>query len=56
MWCTEVADGAFLAFSRVVSGDIGDHGRSLYLAASRLRSCLESQVRRHNGIVDTSNV
>jgi hypothetical protein len=25
MWCTEVAAGAFLIFSIVVSGDIGDH-------------------------------
>jgi hypothetical protein len=29
MWCTEVAAGAFLTFSSVVSGDIGDHGRYL---------------------------
>jgi len=29
MWCTEVAAGAFLTFSIVVSGDIGDHGRSM---------------------------
>jgi hypothetical protein len=28
MWCTEVAAGAFLTFRNVVSGDIGDHGRS----------------------------
>ena len=28
MWCTEVAAGALQTFSSVVSGDIGDHGRS----------------------------
>jgi hypothetical protein len=28
MWCTEVAVGALLTFWDLVSGDIGDHGRS----------------------------
>jgi hypothetical protein len=28
MWCTEVAASAFLTVRSVVSGDIGDHGRS----------------------------
>ena len=28
MWCTEVADGAFLIFRIVVSDDIGNHGLS----------------------------
>jgi len=28
MWCTEVAAAAFMTFLNVVSGDIGDHGRS----------------------------
>jgi hypothetical protein len=32
MWCTEVAAGAFLTFRNVVSGDIGDHGRSVFEA------------------------
>jgi formate/nitrite transporter FocA (FNT family) len=29
MWCTVIAGGAFLTFSIVVSGDIGDHGRPM---------------------------
>jgi len=29
MWCTEDADGALLTFWNVVSGDIGDHWRSV---------------------------
>jgi len=27
-WCTEAAAGALLTFGTVVSGGIGDHGRS----------------------------
>jgi hypothetical protein len=35
MWCTEVAGGAFLTFSIVVSGDIADHGHS----GARISTC-----------------
>jgi hypothetical protein len=35
MWCTEVAGGAFLTFSIVVSGNIADHGHS----GARISTC-----------------